>query len=300
MRQLPDGFPGPACYHLVEPIIGAKLLWRQEHGLHVAFQPSPRDARPPGVADPKTNTAGFVTVGPSLPPAAPPSPWEGPTVPAWRRQPRAETHARTDGRLPRVPRTPRTPRPPRDVRPARAPRARRPSQTLKKVKTPRTPRAPRTPGTKGDAWDYYCGTRDDDGANRQFGAPTRVPRGTDPPPTAPGTHARRVSGTYPCDNDQCDGPLSYVSPWLARQLDLLVNGRYQREEYLVAKIDKARRARMNRNRPGLSPLPLPPPIIDGKRLTYSYCCVCGAVGTCWASGNDCRQMPVLQRSLGQC
>jgi len=109
-----------------------------------------------------------------------------------------------------------------------------------------------------------------------------------------------VSGSFTCDNDQCDGPLSYVSPWLAHKLDVLVNGRYAEEDRLVRKIDQGRKLAELRWKNRFRPLSQPIAVLGGFPITSSYCCVCGAVGTCWASGVDCRQLPVKQRSKGEC
>jgi hypothetical protein len=39
---------------------------------------------------------------------------------------------------------------------------------------------------------------------------------------------------------------------------------------------------------------------EQPRKNSNYCCICGLTGECWTTGGDCRLMPVLQRSKGEC
>ena len=235
------------------------------------FIPSPLGAPPPGVwRDPFTWPGGI----PPTPPFVPPSPFPPPEPIAPSREPSPGG----------------TPRPPRPPRPPRAKRPPRP---------PRPPRKPRKNGTLNEDQECFCGYHRASGTNAHFGSPLRVRRGAALPPSAPGTGWRKARCGFACSDDDCEGPLAP-----ALKAALAVFGISIAPQLTPAQIvrlnDKADQLARRHLRPRHNPN-YKPKFRVIEPIVSDFCCICGAVGGCLCcGGTDCRKLPVLQRSKGQC
>ena len=295
-RAFPDDLPGPIGYHEITWEQYRSLLDMERRGVELVCYESGPGARPPGSPGGGGGPAPEVRpVPPSgVVPVSPPSE----TPPSGRPSGREPRPSRPP-RVPRPPRERRYPRPTRFMRPARPPRPPRRPRRPRRPRPPRPPRRPRRPGTQNDAYDYYCGYTLATGANAQFGGPTKVPKGGAPPYSAPGTAQRKVDGSHTCGGPNCDGPLA---PMIGAIWDALGLPKPTPPPPRPPRRRTTRRQHNIRNRREMfAPIPEDPRIKMAEKLNVStYCCVCGAVGLCWVTGVDCRQLPVLQRSLGQC
>lgn len=295
---VPDGFPGPVGYHRIPEDEAVTALAAAAQGEPIPYiEPEP-DAPPPGVwqtpfPQPSLPTIppGEILPAPFLP--TPPTPTRPTRRPAGESQP------------PRTPRPPRPPRPPRAERPPRPPRAPYPSRPPRRPRRPRRPRAarpprrPRKPGTKRAAQcDSFCGYNLETGCNAHSGGPFQVCRGDPPPTAAPGTGLRRVTPGYACGFDDClcrAKPLEDLLKYWFPDRPLPKSALDPRPP-TTERLEKLRRRRLR-----------PPPQPGGPTgapitttTTGSYCCVCGTTGACFSTAGDCRLLPVLQRSKGQC
>ena len=152
----------------------------------------------------------------------------------------------------------------------------------------------------GDEYDYFCGYDLRTGRNAHYGAPLKIKKGDPVPPPAPGTGLRAVSGTWPCGEDQCTGPLA---PILEGFWDLLPTA--WRPGVPAAQLENFNRINqsyLERRNSRLRPLPprTPRPPGPPTSINAGYCCLCGETGLCFTTGGDCRFLPVLQRRHGQC
>ena len=291
-----SGHRGPEGYHYITAG-DARFYARQLKNGHVPYPvSSPPDAPQPVAGLSVGQFEAEVDNGLQHPrPARPTHEWDSvpprrsprlPRIPRPPREPRESRESR-DARRPRIPRTvrrprvPRPPRPPRKVRPPRRELVRRQDQPKKTV----------------PVYDYYCGHNGQTGACAHFGPPHRVAKGTLPPPPQPGTYQVQVSGVYECcANHQCDGPDAAV---LGAIFDLLPAGWRAKNDPREERVT-TERARQLRQKLGPLPTAAVRRIVVSAPFKYQGCCVCGAVGACYANGVDCRLLPVLQHSHGEC
>lgn len=291
-----DGTPGPVGFHFITDGDAHDALYRKDHGLEPLVYGSPLYGPKAPKIDPKTGLpipgSGQVT-----PPAAVSSPLRPVSPPPERvcRPPRAPRDSRD-------PRAPRPQRPSRQTRPDRGPRAPRDPRTPRPPRKPRPPRDrrrdrfPKQPKTVGAEFDYYCGVDIETGASRHSGGPLQVPRGQPPPEAGPGSVLVQVEGGTQCGAPACNGPLS---PFLRGLFDILPNAwRPVVDPKLLAKIAESNHNRRIRYQ-ARQRAPRQPKN-RGPYASSGYCCICGTTGFCFQSGQDCRLLPVMQRSKGQC